>query len=74
MKMFPLQVRDLPMKEGRGQIDWALAEFAYREYLDRYGGGGAQSLERLAERGGFGVVEMISLLCARIRRLEKEGE
>lgn len=42
---------------GRIMIPWSLAEEAYLVYDSRYGGGG-QSLERVAERGGFGASEM----------------
>lgn len=41
-------------------IPWWLAEEAYQEYSKRYGNG--QSLERLAERGGFGREELLRLL------------
>jgi hypothetical protein len=38
------------------QIPWSVADKAYSVYSARYGKG--QSLERLAERGGFNAVEM----------------
>jgi len=41
-------------------VPWWLAEIAYRHYVRLYGR--AQSLERLAERGGFGRYELISLI------------
>jgi hypothetical protein len=41
-------------------IPWSAAEIAYAEYALRYGR--QQSLERLAERGGFGRDEFIDLL------------
>ena len=41
-------------------IPWWLAEKAYARYVARYGRG--QSLERLAERGGFGRQELLDLL------------
>lgn len=54
-KMFPLQTsRHAPT--GPRQIPWSVAEIAYGEYSRRYGTG--QSLQRLAERGGFGWCEM----------------
>lgn len=54
-KMFPLQTeRGSPT--GPRQIPWSIAELAYGEYSKRYGS--SQSLERLAERGGFGWGEM----------------
>ncbi|MBE4747763.1 hypothetical protein G4177_06165 [Corallococcus sp. ZKHCc1 1396] len=37
-------------------IPWSLAERAYADYSRRYGT--SQSLERLAERGGFGPTEL----------------
>ena len=56
-KWFPLQ------SEGRSyqktqytRIPWSVAEKAYEVYAAQYGRG--QSLERLAERGGFGNNEM----------------
>lgn len=58
-KMFPLQSqRDCP--PGPRQIPWSIAEKAHGEYANRYGGN-CQSLERLAERGGFGWGEMDGL-------------
>lgn len=41
-------------------IPWWLAEEAYRYYSKLYGN--SQSLERLAERGGFGREELLWLL------------
>lgn len=62
-KMFPLQaalLRSDPVKTGPRRIPWAIAEEAYAEYSRRYGM--SQSLERLAERGGFGWGEMDEFL------------
>jgi hypothetical protein len=57
-KMFPLQTsRQAP--PGPRQIPWSVAEKAYGEYSRQYGR--SQTLERLAERGGFGWCEMDSL-------------
>ncbi|AMV25489.1 hypothetical protein VT84_13910 [Gemmata sp. SH-PL17] len=57
-RMFPLQTsRTAPA--GPRQIPWSVAEVAYGEYTRLYGS--SQSLERLAERGGFGWCEMDSL-------------
>ena len=39
-----------------GSIPWWVAEQAYIVYASKYGD--SQSLERLAERGGFGISEM----------------
>jgi hypothetical protein len=44
-------VRQFPMGDGP-PIPWSLAEALYAGYSQRYGT--QQSLERLAERGGFG--------------------
>lgn len=44
----------------RCHIPWWLAEIAYQEYSDRFGT--SQSLERLAERGGFSRGELLTLL------------
>lgn len=56
--------RRFPMQGTRGApggwIPWWLAEIVYAGYVARYGAG--QSLERLAERGGFGFEEMGMLL------------
>ena len=48
MDRFPIQ--------GGPSIPWSVAEIAYAEYARRYGR--SQSLQRLAERGGFYVNEM----------------
>lgn len=50
-RLFPIQ--------DASPIPWACAERAYQTYL-RHGGRG-QSLERLAERGGFGLQEFACL-------------
>lgn len=47
-RMFPIQ--------GWKSIPWSIAEKAYADYSRRFGKN--QSLERLAERGGFGAEEM----------------
>jgi hypothetical protein len=41
-------------------IPWWLAEEAYQYYAEKFGT--SQSLERLAERGGFGRHELLMLL------------
>jgi len=54
MKMFPIQ-----STQGRAcptRIPWSIADKAYSAYRANYGDG--QSLERLAERGGFCPEEM----------------
>lgn len=52
MKRFPIQ--------QVGLVPWGLAERAYERYAQLYGR--SQSLERLAERGGFGLAELGFLL------------
>lgn len=55
-KMFPIQI---PYKRAAPhplQIPWDVAELAYSVYSARFGRG--QSLERIAERGGFSPNEM----------------
>lgn len=51
-KRFPL----LGNQVNIGSIPWWVAEQAYMIYANKYGD--QQSLERLAERGGFGIEEM----------------
>ena len=48
------------IRDQRCTIPWWLAEEAYQWYANRFGNG--QSLERLAERGGFGRDELLMLL------------
>lgn len=56
-RRFPLQA-DRPDRAAPGpfEIPWSVAEIAYGAYAAKYGR--SQSLERLAERGGFGWSEM----------------
>ncbi len=51
MRMFPIQNAD--------NIPWKHAEVAYKTYSSLFGNG--QTLERLAERGGFGIDEFSCL-------------
>lgn len=54
---FPLQVtRDVKVKPGPLSAPWPVAEKAWAAYAQQYGTG--QSVERLAERGGFDWCEM----------------
>ena len=71
-KVFPLQAsngRPAPLK-----IPWSIAEKAYSQYVFSYGRG--QSLERIAQRGGFSALEMDELFpgweneCSEIKRLQ----
>ena len=66
--------RYFPMQDGP-KIPWSLAETIYKVYKDLFGND--QSLERLAERGGFGWSE-VSIFYERHRKrfgrqAEKEG-
>lgn len=62
-KLFPIQADHggygIPDKP-KSHIPWWLAEVAYEFYASRYGT--QQSIERLAERGGFGRDELLELL------------
>lgn len=53
---------------SRAGVPEKYARSAYVEYCDQ--GHGGQSFERVQERGGFGVFEIMLLLCERIQRLE----
>lgn len=70
-KRFPLQAR--LMHHGHRDppitIPWSHAQEAYAYYASQYGT--QQSLERLAERGGFGADEVVALLVGRIGQLRK---
>lgn len=55
---------DLAIKRGDpghadGSITWVEHEEVWRAYANKYGRG--QSAERIAERGGFGFREIVSL-------------
>ena len=51
-------LRPFPIQNG-GQIPWWLAEVAFDFYHANWP---SQSLERISERGGFGVVELVCFL------------
>lgn len=58
-----VDVRPFPVHElgePHGFIPWWLAEIAYKAYAKEFGT--SQTLERLAERGGFGRKELMYLL------------
>lgn len=55
-KRFPVMRYERTDAAGPLTISWALAERAYSVYSGRYGT--SQSLERLAQRGGFGPGEL----------------
>lgn len=50
--------RRFPIQRG-GTVDWVAAEQAYAAYAKSFGR--EQSLDRLAERGGFGIYEFCRL-------------
>ncbi len=59
-RMFPLQIsRNKDVQPGPLSIPWSVAEKAYGAYAREYGRD--QSMERMAERGGFGWCEMDTL-------------
>lgn len=60
------------MAEGKPPLPWLLAEAIYREmYVLLYGR--EQSLERIAERGGFSYSE-IEYMAGRLEDQEKNGK
>ena len=60
-KVFPIQAEtESRIRPPATQIPWWLAEIAYEHYVRSFGD--QQSLERLAERGGFGRRELLTLL------------
>lgn len=59
---------EFPIQDQKAKpVNWATAEQAYADYARRFGK--EQSLERIAERGGFGQSEMIEFLDNRARLL-----
>ena len=46
--------------EARSTIPWWLAEEGYKYYVERFGD--RQTLEEIAQRGGFGRQELLMLL------------
>ncbi len=67
MKKFRLQTDDV-----KREIDWKIAEEAYKGYKSKFPSSAAdQLLEKINNRGGFGVFELINLLIVRIEDLEK---
>jgi len=60
-KWFPIQGETIGRtRRASGRVPWGVAAKAYESYARRYGA--SQSLERLAERGGFGWSELAWLL------------
>lgn len=64
VESLPIQTRDCPNSLPR-----PIVEVAYKEYAAQHDT--QQSLERLAERGGFGTTEIIILLYEHIERLDR---
>lgn len=63
IRPFPIQGEWSSKKEDREEpctVPWWLAEIAYEYYSDRFGTD--QSLQRLAERGGFGRAELVAFI------------
>lgn len=67
-KKFPIQP---DYDEKFREVDWKIAEVAYKEYKAQYGN--SQSLERIVERGGFSINELVNLLYDGIVRITKKG-
>ena len=63
MNKVPLQL------DGDRHINEDIAREAYKEYVALYGN--SQSFERLHVRGGFGAIEIATLLFKRIQRITK---
>lgn len=62
--------RRFPIMRGTIRtIPWSIAEVAYREYVRRFGD--SQTLERIAERGGFYISELDMLYPGWREALEK---
>lgn len=57
-----------PMRDGP-DIDWITAEKIYKVYSELYGT--QQSLERLAERGGFGWTEVSLMFGIKKHKIRK---
>lgn len=61
--------RMMPMHDGP-PIPWPLAETVYQAYSHLFGT--SQSLERIAERGGFGWAEVAEIF-SRLRREDRRA-
>ena len=67
VRPFPIQGELSTSRWGKREactVPWWLAKEAYSFYVELYGS--RQSLERLAERGGFGRDELLGLLRRRL--------
>lgn len=70
VEVFPIQINPTQYRNGYTPIPVEIAQEAYKEYAAQYGT--QQSLERLGDRGGFGIGEIAGLLYERIKRLENQ--
>ena len=65
------QDKDIPMgrvqRDDIGELPLEILQMAHKEYQDQ---GHNQSFERIQQRCGFGVREVILLLADRVNRLE----
>lgn len=66
----PIESFPLLIKEKDNTIPLIVAEEAYKEYAAQFGT--QQTLNRLGERGGFGVSELAILLFERIKKLDTQ--
>lgn len=64
--------RLFPIQSGAPAVRWELAQKAYTTYADLFGT--SQSLERLAERGGFGLEEFSCLYLGHDPRCKHSGK
>ncbi len=72
VETFPIQISSYADCVKRSSdIPLEIAQEAYKEYAAQFGT--QHSLERLGERGGFGVGEIAWLLYDRIKRIENNG-
>lgn len=76
-RMFPIQGDRVMTDRGMvgvpgAMIPWGVAEVVYRGYSHRYGT--SQSLERLAERGGFGWDEVAAFYPEGLRLMRESYE
>ena len=73
---FPIQGNSFsgrPTYEKCCTVPWWLAEIAYEYYSSLYGK--QQSLEQLAERGGFGRLELVRFIRKDVKgKMEDENE
>jgi hypothetical protein len=68
----PAQKDGLDYRSGPLRLPVPILELAWQEYAAQ--GHGSQSLERLNERGGFGVIELVYLLADAVERERKKNQ